>query len=152
MRIYHILRTPMPSATFRQQSRLWLKTQILGHGRVGCRHTSTSGPAGPVTVPAPPKSRVERTPRKIRPYLYLARVDKPIGTLLLYYPCSTSLCPRPDYRNRDGKNSMVDYDGFVCAQPPNNHPSDIPEPFRNRRVRYARSGVYDQRYVGSKFG
>lgn len=152
MRNRQILRTPLSSAIFRQQLRLRLKTQILGYGRVKCRHTSTSSPAGPVTTPAPPKSWVERTPGKLRPYLYLARVDKPIGTLLLYYPCSTSLCPRPEYRSRDGKNSMVDYDGFVCAQSPNNYPSDVPEPFRNRRVRYARSGVYDQRYVGSEFG
>ena len=148
----HILRTPLSSTIFRQQSRLRLKTQILGHGRVECRHTSTSSLAGPVTTPPPPKSWVERTPRKIRPYLYLARVDKPIGTLLLYYPCSTSLRPRPEYWNCDGKNSVVDYDGFVCAQSPNNYPSDVPEPFRNRRVRYARGGMYDQRYVGSEFG
>lgn len=30
---------------------------------------------------------VDRLPVAVRPYLYLTRIDKPIGTLLLYYPC-----------------------------------------------------------------
>lgn len=30
-------------------------------------------------------------PAKIRPYLYLARVDKPVGTLLLLWPCCWSV-------------------------------------------------------------
>jgi hypothetical protein len=30
---------------------------------------------------------VDRLPPKVRPYLYLTRIDKPIGTLLLFYPC-----------------------------------------------------------------
>jgi len=92
------LRTPLPPTVFRQQSRLRLGTQVPGRERVGPRYTSTSSPADSIIASAPleppPKSWVERTPKKIRPYLYLARVDKPIGTLLLYYPCSTSLSPR----------------------------------------------------------
>lgn len=36
------------------------------------------------------KSLVEKLPPKMRPYLYLSRIDKPIGTLLLFYPCSMS--------------------------------------------------------------
>jgi 4-hydroxybenzoate polyprenyltransferase len=27
----------------------------------------------------------------MRPYVYLTRVDKPIGTLLLFYPCAWSI-------------------------------------------------------------
>lgn len=34
-----------------------------------------------------PLSWVDRLPPTIRPYLYLTRIDKPIGTLLLFYPC-----------------------------------------------------------------
>lgn len=34
------------------------------------------------------KTWVDHLPTKIRPYLYLTRIDKPIGTLLLFYPCS----------------------------------------------------------------
>ena len=33
---------------------------------------------------------VDKLPAKIRPYLYLMRIDKPIGTLLLFYPCGES--------------------------------------------------------------
>lgn len=41
----------------------------------------------PVTVP----TWVDRLPQKARPYLYLTRIDKPIGTLLLFYPCAWSI-------------------------------------------------------------
>ncbi|KAF8803667.1 4-hydroxybenzoate polyprenyl transferase [Phlegmacium glaucopus] len=37
------------------------------------------------------KSWVQRLPPQIRPYLYLMRIDKPIGTLLLFYPCAWSI-------------------------------------------------------------
>ena len=33
------------------------------------------------------KTWVEHLPPQIQPYLYLMRIDKPIGTLLLFYPC-----------------------------------------------------------------
>src|SRR5258707_1113488 len=89
------LRTRLSSTVSRQQSRLRLRTQLPGCGR---RYASTSSPANSIIAPAPtqppPKSWVERTPEKLRPYLYLARVDKPIGTLLLYYPCSASPSPK----------------------------------------------------------
>jgi 4-hydroxybenzoate polyprenyltransferase len=39
------------------------------------------------TRPEARKSWVEHLPPQIRPYLYLMRIDKPIGTLLLFYPC-----------------------------------------------------------------
>src|SRR5690606_37931171 len=38
-------------------------------------------------IPTPPKTWVDRLPPKMRPYMYLTRIDKPIGTLLLFYPC-----------------------------------------------------------------
>ena len=45
-------------------------------------------------IPGPPnptpETWVDRLPEKVRPYLYLTRIDKPIGTLLLFYPCGTS--------------------------------------------------------------
>ncbi|KDR83575.1 hypothetical protein GALMADRAFT_85876 [Galerina marginata CBS 339.88] len=37
------------------------------------------------------KPWVEYLPAKARPYLYLTRIDKPIGTLLLFYPCAWSI-------------------------------------------------------------
>lgn len=39
----------------------------------------------------PPTTWVDRFPASIRPYIYLTRIDKPIGTLLLFYPCGTFL-------------------------------------------------------------
>ncbi|OBZ76775.1 4-hydroxybenzoate polyprenyltransferase, mitochondrial [Grifola frondosa] len=44
-----------------------------------------------VSPPTPPKTWVDRVPSSIRPYLYLTRIDKPIGTLLLFYPCTWSI-------------------------------------------------------------
>ncbi|KAF8914069.1 4-hydroxybenzoate polyprenyl transferase [Gymnopilus junonius] len=41
--------------------------------------------------PAARKPWVEYLPQKTRPYLYLTRLDKPIGTLLLFYPCAWSI-------------------------------------------------------------
>jgi len=35
---------------------------------------------------------VSKTPEHIRPYLELTRVDKPIGTWLLYLPCVYGIC------------------------------------------------------------
>ncbi|KAH0840071.1 4-hydroxybenzoate polyprenyltransferase [Lanmaoa asiatica] len=36
----------------------------------------------------PPPTWVDRFPVGVRPYIYLTRVDKPIGTFLLFYPCA----------------------------------------------------------------
>ena len=38
-----------------------------------------------------PKTLVELAPGSARPYLYLMRLDKPIGTWLLYLPCTWSI-------------------------------------------------------------
>lgn len=46
------------------------------------RYTSTA---------TPPTTWVDRFPARVRPYIYLTRIDKPIGTLLLFYPCGK--CP-----------------------------------------------------------
>ena len=41
-------------------------------------------------VSTTPTTWVDRLPAKVKPYLYLTRIDKPIGTLLLFYPCGAS--------------------------------------------------------------
>ncbi|KAJ1649502.1 Para-hydroxybenzoate--polyprenyltransferase, mitochondrial precursor (PHB:polyprenyltransferase), partial [Coemansia sp. RSA 25] len=45
-----------------------------------------------VTRPATPDvsygQLIDKFPKGMRPYLYLARADKPIGTWLLYWPCT----------------------------------------------------------------
>ncbi|KAG0238028.1 Para-hydroxybenzoate--polyprenyltransferase, mitochondrial precursor (PHB:polyprenyltransferase) [Actinomortierella wolfii] len=42
-------------------------------------------------VPKAPKTWLDKMPASIQPYLYLTRIDKPIGTWLLYWPCAWSI-------------------------------------------------------------
>ncbi|KAJ7499058.1 para-hydroxybenzoate-polyprenyltransferase [Mycena latifolia] len=66
------------------QSILRFDRSSLLYGRVPTRSISTFQP--PTS-----KNWVEHLPTKVQPYLYLSRVDKPIGTLLLFYPCAWSI-------------------------------------------------------------
>ncbi|KAL6299094.1 4-hydroxybenzoate polyprenyl transferase [Sparassis latifolia] len=44
------------------------------------------------TLSSPPgKTWLNHAPARLQPYLHLARADKPIGTLLLFYPCAWSI-------------------------------------------------------------
>ncbi|KAI0720267.1 4-hydroxybenzoate polyprenyl transferase [Cerioporus squamosus] len=54
------------------------------------RPTRHSGTLSNDSVAAP-TTWVDRLPNPVRPYLYLTRIDKPIGTLLLFYPCAWSI-------------------------------------------------------------
>ncbi|KAF7331903.1 4-hydroxybenzoate polyprenyltransferase, mitochondrial [Mycena kentingensis (nom. inval.)] len=67
-------RTIFCSAAFRQQR---LRPPFL-------RFASSS-------VALTPKTWVDRLPARAQPYVYLTRIDKPIGTLLLFYPCAWSI-------------------------------------------------------------
>lgn len=42
-------------------------------------------------VPSVTKTWVDCLPPRVQPYAYLSRIDKPIGTLLLFYPCGSSI-------------------------------------------------------------
>ncbi|KAF8312876.1 4-hydroxybenzoate polyprenyl transferase [Clavulina sp. PMI_390] len=58
--------------------------------------SSTTGSAGFFAaklspLPANAPSWLSHVPQSAKPYLMLARLDKPIGTLLLYYPCTWGL-------------------------------------------------------------
>ncbi|KAJ7699939.1 4-hydroxybenzoate polyprenyl transferase [Mycena rosella] len=66
------------------RSSVYLTRPFLLHARVPSSSLSTFQP--PAT-----KAWVDRLPTQVRPYLYLSRVDKPIGTLLLFYPCAWSI-------------------------------------------------------------
>jgi hypothetical protein len=62
------------------------------------RYTSTAVDPTPKPTPAlapiltpTPRTWVDSLPPRVRPYLYLTRIDKPIGTLLLFYPCAWSI-------------------------------------------------------------
>ena len=65
----------------------WPATRFLGRLRRPARRRSVQ----PLSLTPQKVTWVDRLPPKIRPYLYLTRVDKPIGTLLDRHrrrPCS----------------------------------------------------------------
>ncbi|KII95320.1 hypothetical protein PLICRDRAFT_210192 [Plicaturopsis crispa FD-325 SS-3] len=71
---------------------------LLNHSRVSCSGAQpNSQRLQPIRSlnsypsPAPPTTWVDRLPEKARPYAFLTRIDKPIGTLLLFYPCAWSI-------------------------------------------------------------
>lgn len=76
----HIRKTPclVPNFVFQKHQQQW---------------TSTTS----ATTPPPVKkedrivynSWLDHLPKKIAPYAYLTRIDKPIGTWLLFWPCGT---------------------------------------------------------------
>jgi 4-hydroxybenzoate polyprenyltransferase len=80
-----------------RQCKLYPRNYIHALRRSSLSWSSTSGPSTLQTVrvrsassvPVPVKTWVDRLPAKVRPYLYLTRIDKPIGTLLLFYPCGS---------------------------------------------------------------
>lgn len=104
--MHTLLRRTRPSCTISaHRSFLKLSCRPLlsaelcrGLRRNGQNHVSRythSVPPSPPSMhspgPSPSKSWVDRLPPKIQPYFYLTRIDKPIGTLLLFYPCGALL-------------------------------------------------------------
>lgn len=69
--------------------------------RVGCLRANTLNRFSAILLSSPrvrsistqivKSTLIERVPTKLQPYLYLARVDKPVGSLLLFYPCAWSI-------------------------------------------------------------
>jgi hypothetical protein len=63
------------------------------------RSSSSAAPLSPPSPPLPsptpslqpPPSWIDRAPRALQPYLHLVRLDKPIGTWLLFWPCAWSI-------------------------------------------------------------
>ncbi len=65
----------------------------------------------------PPESWVQRrAPRAWRPYLLLARVDRPIGTWLLLWPCWWSLVLAADGRHWGGWPDPLFWPSSVLAR------------------------------------
>ena len=84
-------------------SRIKLSASQPAHGLQLRRWLSTNSdvaralPKTSTLSPLPPTTWVDKLPPTVRPYLYLTRIDKPIGTLLLFYPCGSSFtirCPK----------------------------------------------------------
>ncbi|KAI4520970.1 4-hydroxybenzoate polyprenyl transferase [Schizophyllum commune Tattone D] len=71
--------------------RPFLRASPSVHYGLHQKRTSASTSPTKESLLAPKPSWVEYTPAKLRPYLYLTRIDKPIGTLLLFYPCAWSI-------------------------------------------------------------
>ena len=79
----------IPKITHRQQRSAAFLLRTFINWNPSCIRFYSSQTNLPNNVPAAlPKTWVDNLPPAIRPYLYLTRIDKPIGTLLLYYPCS----------------------------------------------------------------
>jgi 4-hydroxybenzoate polyprenyltransferase len=88
-----------PDAFHALQTRFTRNAYAPGVGRSSlglCLRVASSAaardgvPAPPSPTPSLPAPRtwVDALPARARPYAYLTRIDKPIGTLLLFYPCA----------------------------------------------------------------
>ena len=92
---------------------------------------------------------VDRLPVAARPYVYLTRVDKPIGTLLLYYPCGryrAHYAPLPFNKIC----SVVNHYGLLCPSIAIYNSTHISQPVRYRCSRNAWRRMHYQRYVGQE--
>ena len=118
-----------------------LASDFLRTGRVYASSFSTPGP------PVVSTTWVDRLPPKVQPYLYLTRIDKPIGTLLLFYPCGASIDPLDTFgepRDDVSPCSLVHHHGLIRAQRATHRPPDIHRPIRHRRSDNARRGMHNQ--------
>jgi len=79
-------------AAWNKRSRLISPTRY--RHELGVQKATKPATPLPITntgVPIANKTWVDRLPTKVRPYLYLTRIDKPIGTMLLFLPCTWSI-------------------------------------------------------------
>lgn len=133
---YHVSKSCLPANTFYLSSRCYTQHNSLGNN---CKESSPSVPS----IPA--KTWVDILPPKVRPYFYLTRIDKPIGTLLLYYPCSElGLLDVVRHLLRCNLlRSMVDHNGLVRATHANKHAAHLSQSVRCWGPRYARGGMHN---------
>lgn len=86
--LHHLSRPPIKEGVSRTrialgpEVRRWLSTKH----EVAQAHSQSDSVSA-----RPPTTWVDKLPARARPYLYLTRIDKPIGTLLLFYPCGVLL-------------------------------------------------------------
>ena len=98
------------------------------------------------TRPEARKPWVEHLPPQIRPYLYLMRIDKPIGTLLLFYPCGLPYSFFKFFQvGFDNWNfSMVHYHGILRDASAVDNSIDIYWHFWSWSTCYEGCWLYDQ--------
>ncbi|TDL29242.1 4-hydroxybenzoate polyprenyl transferase [Rickenella mellea] len=82
---------------FRKSARLCsivLNAELCKRKRVACNaFRMKSSKTMRLDIPAMPATAtwIDKLPTRWKPYAYLTRIDKPIGTLLLFYPCTWSI-------------------------------------------------------------
>lgn len=123
--------------------------------------TTTTPTTTPPPVSPPTTTWVDTLPRSItwtKPYLQLARVDKPIGTWLLYWPCGKIIipsCPYYIYTHIYSLtylhyiDSMVYHDGSLLGSSPHRHLVNQFTPLWDGSSSHARRRLYNQRSMGS---
>ncbi|KAF5369909.1 hypothetical protein D9758_001193 [Tetrapyrgos nigripes] len=67
----------------------WHYKKPIGISNIRVSYASST--SQPTNVVRPSLTWVDRLPAKARPYAHLMRLDKPIGTMLLFYPCAWSI-------------------------------------------------------------
>lgn len=86
-------RAPVSSSRFSVAPVVCLRSYLrTGKYLSRCLSSNTDPkPESTVTKPTLPERFVQGMPKQIQPYLRLMRVDKPIGTWLLFWPCGWSI-------------------------------------------------------------
>lgn len=98
-------------------------------------------------APPAPSSILDRLPafaRPIKPYLELTRIDKPIGTLLLYWPCGELMLQRKRTTSHLRLSSVVDHNGIHSKSPSLINTLILPRAVRHRRSHHAWRGMHHQ--------
>ena len=95
--------------------------------------------------PVVTRTWIDRLPVTARPYLHLMRIDKPIGTLLLFYPCG-SFGDRIRYIHRSvsPSHSVVHNHGLIRAPASIHRAAHVSGHIRNWCSRHAWGRVHDQ--------
>lgn len=98
------------------------------------------------------KTWVDRLPLKVQPYVYLTRVDKPIGTLLLFYPCGLSMFLHSRVAEITDTNavSLVNHYGLIRVTATDCHTLDLYRTIWTRCSCDAWCWMHYQRYVGQR--
>jgi len=87
---------------------------------------------------------VRGLPPALKPYAYLARLDKPVGSWLLYWPCGM---PLKCYANITSLEYYPCSSTWACPAGPI---SFYARPLRRRRRRNARSRLHSERSLGQE--
>ena len=141
-----LVRVSNPRRCWAKTTRFSNQTRFLHDGNTTSQRNfvAPSQPQASVDVVNSNKTWVDRLPPRIRPYLYLTRIDKPIGTVLLYLPCSMLSSSFLKQKRNKHIFSMVDNNGVVRPSHSLDDAAHISELVWDWRAHHAWGGVYDQ--------